>query len=341
MRERNEGSGNTGARSKRRLRLWLGSGALLSVLAGLSFALFASPAALSRAELDARYAEPLPPPSGPLRVFHLGHSLVGRDMPAMLAELAGNGHRYESALGWGATLKGHWGDAPVAGAARENAHPRFRDAGEAADSGDYDAFVLTEMVEIRDAIRYYQSPVYLRRWADRVAAARPDTQIFLYETWHQIDDPDGWLNRLDRDLPRYWEGSLLAQGLIGENAPEVYVIPAGQVFARFIREVQARGGVEGITGPADLFAINADGEQDVIHPNDLGAYLVALTHYAVLYQKSPVGLPRQLHRADGSLAAAPGPEAARLMQETVWEVVSHYPKTGVPQQAPVMETSDG
>lgn len=147
MRERNEGSGNTGARSKRRLRLWLGSGALLSVLAGLSFALFASPAALSRAELDARYAEPLPPPSGPLRVFHLGHSLVGRDMPAMLAELAGNGHRYESALGWGATLKGHWGDAPVAGAARENAHPRFRDAGEAADSGDYDAFVLTEMVE--------------------------------------------------------------------------------------------------------------------------------------------------------------------------------------------------
>lgn len=341
MREHKERSGARLARNGRRLRLWLGSGLLVSLFSGLGFALFAGPAALSPAELDARYAAPLPPPASPSHIFHLGHSLVGRDMPAMLAEMAGVGHRYENALGWGATLKGHWGDAPIAGYARENAHPRFRDAGEAADSGDYDAFILTEMVEIRDALRYHESGTYLRRWADRITAARPDARIYLYESWHPIDDPEGWLNRLDRDLPRYWEAGLLAQALVGEAAPAVHVIPAGQVFARFIRAVEARGGVEGITGPADLFALNPDGTQDVIHPNDLGAYLVALTHYAVLYQKSPVGLSRQLHRADGSLAVAPGPETARLMQETVWEVVTSYPKTGVPPQAPAMETSDG
>ena len=146
-----------------------------------------------------------------MRVYHLGHSLVGRDMPAMLAQLAGEGHRYESQLGWGATLKAHWGDDTVAGFAEENAHPRFRAAREAADSADYDAVVLTEMVEIRDAIRYHDSPAYLRRWADRILGARPDARVFLFETWHPLDDPEGWLNRLDRDLGRYWEGELLAR----------------------------------------------------------------------------------------------------------------------------------
>ena len=61
----------------------------------------------------------------------------------------------------------------------------------------------------------------------------------------------------------------------------------------------------------------------------LGAYLVALTHYAVLYHRSPVGLPHQLTRADGTPADAPSAEAAALMQEVVWEVVQRHPETGV------------
>ena len=67
----------------------------------------------------------------------------------------------------------------------------------------------------------------------------------------------------------------------------IYVIPAGQVLASFVREVEAMGGIDGIAGAADLFARDADGRQDMIHLNDKGAYLVALTHYAVLHQSSP------------------------------------------------------
>ena len=104
-------------------------------------------------------------------------------------------------------------------------------------------------------------------------------------------------------------------------------------MARYVRSLAARGGVDGLTSERDLFARDASGRQDTIHLNDLGSYLVALTHYAVLYQRSPVGLPRQLLRADGSAAAAPGPAAAQLMQEVVWDVVSHYAKTGVPHAA--------
>ena len=54
----------------------------------------------------------LPAPESGLRVFHLGHSLVGRDMPAMLQQLAVaagfDDHTYESQLGWGTSLRSHW-----------------------------------------------------------------------------------------------------------------------------------------------------------------------------------------------------------------------------------------
>ena len=110
------------------------------------------------------------------------------------------------------------------------------------------------MVEIRDAIRYHDSPAYLRRWADRILGARPDARVFLYETWHPLDDPEGWLNRLDRDLGRYWEGELLARAQADGELPQaIRVIPAGQVMARFVRAVEARGGVDGIAGAGDLF----------------------------------------------------------------------------------------
>jgi hypothetical protein len=275
--------------------------------------------------------QPLNPPTAPLRVYHLGHSLVGRDMPAMLAQLAGAGHGHESQLGWGAALRDHWDKGrAINGFDTENAHDRFRPAKEALQSGDYDAVVLTEMVELRDAIRYFDSPRYLARWAALAHKARPDTRVYLYETWHKLDDPDGWLTRLDADLADLWEGKLLLPAM-AETGAQIHVIPAGQVMAAFVRRVDAAGGIGGITTREDLFARDADGGTDPIHLNDAGAYLVALTHFAVLYHRSPVGLPYQLRRADGNPADAVSPEAAQVMQETVWAVVTAYPRTGVSQ----------
>lgn len=293
------------------------------------------PDPLDKAALEALYTEPLTPPSETLRVYHLGHSLVGEDIPVMIQQLADAGHTYESQLGWGTTLKAHWEpDEPINGFDSMNAHPRHREARTAVGSGDYDAVVLTEMVEIKAAVAYFDSWKYLRNWAASAWQARPDTRVYLYETWHEITDPEGWLTRLDRDLSLYWETEILARALNDDALSQpIYVIPAGQVFAAFVRALEARGGVDGLTGKEDLFGIRDDGTQDPIHLNDIGAYLVALTHYAVLYHQNPTGLPHALKKADGSPARAPGPDAARLMQETVWEIVTRYPKTGVPQEA--------
>ena len=286
----------------------------------------------SAATVRSRMTGTLTPPQGPLNVFHLGHSLVNRDMPAMLAQLAPPGHAYNTQLGWGTTLQAHWGDAPINGFETENANPRFRPAREAVRSGDYDAIVLTEMVEIRDAIAYHAAPDYLGRWSALARDGNPDIRVYLYETWPRTDDDEGWLTRLDLDLNRYWASEILLhpRRTAFDGAP-IYVIPAGQVLAAFVREVEARGGVDNIADRYALFARQADGTPDHIHLGDLGVYLVALTHYATLYHQSPVGLPRQLRRADGNAAIAPGENAARLMQEIVWKVVTSYPETGVRQ----------
>lgn len=305
---------------------------LLALLLGLGYGLWhwVKPRKPDAQTVAAAY-RPLPPVDGALSVYHLGHSLVGRTMPAMLAQLAPAGHRHESQLGWGTSLREHWEpDVPINGFETENDHDRFRPAREAIGSGEYDAVVLTEMVELRDAIRYHDSARYLHAWAELARQSSPEAKVYLYETWHRLDDPDGWLARLDGDLSALWEDKVLGLDLL-QSPPgrPVRVIPAGQVMAAFVRAVEAAGGVEGISGREDLFSRGSDGALDQIHVNDIGAYLVALTHYAVLYRRSPVGLPHALRRADGSAAQAPGPAAARLMQETVWDVVTRYPRTGV------------
>lgn len=265
-------------------------------------------------------------PTAPERVFHLGHSLVARDMPAMLAQLSGAGDSYNLQLGWGTSLKEHY-NGTINGFAEENATPRYRDAHEALKSGEYAAFVLTEMVTLKDAIRYHDTTEYAAKWASEAVAGNPDIQLFAYETWHQLDAQPDWLTRLPGDL-QLWQGALMWPAARATGKP-VWLIPAGQVFHRVVAEAESKGIAE-MTSRTDLFRLTPEGDQDQIHPNDLGNYLVALTHYAVLYGKSPVGLPHQLLRADGTPATAPSPELARRMQEIVWEVAREIPWTGVP-----------
>lgn len=314
-------------------RSWLGVGGVVAAgLAALGlWRAFAAPDALDDAAFAARYTQPLTPPGQALSVYHLGHSLVGRDMPAMVAQLARaagfDGHDYRSQLGWGASLDQHWkGEVP--GFDAENATPAHRPAREAMASGDHDAVVLTEMVELRDAIRWHDSPRALTDWARAARAGRGDIRIYLYETWHRLDDPAGWLERIDGDLPALWEGVLLRQAMARDGVGTIHVIPAGQVMATVVRAIEA-GQIPGLSQRADLFALTPEGVQDMIHLNDIGAYVVALTHFAVLYGQSPEGLPHSLLRADGTAATDPGPDAAAAMQRLVWQVVLGYPATGV------------
>ncbi len=301
---------------------------LLTALASIATAAvwrISRPARLSPTEFAARYAVPLSQPLGPMRTYHLGHSLVGRDMPAMLAQLAG--HDYASQLSWGASLQQHWnGDVP--GFAAENAHPFHRAAREAVNSGTYDAIILTEMVELRDAIRYHDSADALANWVAMARTANPSVRLYLYETWHRLDDPAGWIERIDTDLAALWEGRLLRPAMARPDTGTIHVIPGGQVMAATARAIAA-GDIPGLAARTDLFAMAADGTPDPIHLNDIGNYLIALTHHAVLYHRDPTGLPHVLNRADGTRITPFAAATALALQKVVWRVVARYPLTGV------------
>lgn len=268
---------------------------------------------------DYRAAQPpLDPPQRPLRVYHLGHSLVGRDMPALVAALAGHDHAVQ--LGWGASLKQHWdGDAAVPGFAEENAHPHFRPVREALESATQDVLVLTEMVELRDAIRWHHSAHYLAQWALFARRARPDLRIYLYETWHQVTDPAGWLERIDADLPELWERQVLRPAMAVPGVGAVHLVPGGQAMAAVARAAEA-GSVPGVTSRYELFARDASGGLDPIHMSSLGALVVALTHVAVLYHRLPEAPPPQIDIAPDSFAA---------LREIVWATVRRLPQTGI------------
>lgn len=290
---------------------------------------------LDLAAFQALYTKPLAAPSGDLRAYHLGHSLVGRDMPVMLdqlAQAAGHaGHTHASQLGWGASLDQHrQGPAAVPGFEPENAHANHVPAYAALASGDYDAVVLTEMVEIGDAIRYHDSAAALAHWGRAARAGNSEARVYLYETWHRLDDAEGWLPRIDADLTRAWQDQLLRLAMAEPGVGTIYLIPGGQVLAAAVRAIEA-GQIPGLTSREALFSRDPAGTVDPIHLNDPGAYIIALTHFAVLYQRSPEGLPQQLRLANGQ-AATPLPDLAVLpLQRLVWDVVSGYALTGIAQ----------
>jgi ABC-type thiamine transport system ATPase subunit len=62
--------------------------------------------------------------------------------------------------------------------------------------------------------------------------------------------------------------------------------------------------------------------KDAIHLGEMGSYLVGCTFYATMVKQSPVGLPTEPY---GKL----DPKVAAFLQQTVWDVVSEHPETGV------------
>jgi hypothetical protein len=311
--------------------IWALAGLLAAALAGAAAWYLTRPPVLTEDELAARYAVPLSPPDGAQKVYHLGHSLVNRNMPAMLEQMAHaagfGGHGHRSQLGWGTSMDEHR-RGEINGFDVENATAAYRPAAEAMASGDYDVVVLTESVEIRDAVRHDDSARALRHWVAAARAGNPGVRVYLYETWHRLDDPEGWLERIDADLARHWKGDLLRPAMAQADVGTVYVIPAGQVLAAAVRAAES-GALPGLTSRQDFMARTPDGSVDTIHLNDLGNWLVAMVHFAVIYHRSPQGLPHRLVLPDGS-AATPAPDTAvAALQKLVWDTVRRYPESGL------------
>jgi uncharacterized membrane protein len=130
--------------------------------------------------------------------------------------------------------------------------------------------------------------------------------------------------------------------------PVVFVVPSGQAVIR-LREKIIAGQVPDFKSQADLFY------DDAGHPFEPIQVLAAYCHFAVIYRRSPVGLPvPYLLKGTGNpkydkegqgfsswwYARHPDPKTSgtvtpedvrlnRLLQELAWDTVIHHPLSGV------------
>lgn len=266
-------------------------------------------------------------------VLFIGHSLVGTEIPEMLADAVrargGTGKVTFQVIN-GAPLVWNW---------EHSAEAQGVDARAELPKGETEVVVLTEAIPLVNHITWSDTDRYAFDFYRLAVEGNPRARVFMYETWHDLgsgtgadiphDDGDDvpWRTRLDQDLPR-WQGIVDAVNAHRPaGAAPMGLIPAGQAFARLADEI-GRGRVPGVD---DISAFFADG----IHPNDLGDYFVTMVQFAVIYGQSPEGLPRTLRGKWGDPFQAPAPKLAARLQQIAWEVAAPYAARRA--EAPVAE----
>lgn len=252
-------------------------------------------------------------------ILFVGHSLVSHNLPPVIEAAwrqRGLEAEVQAQIINGAPLRFNWDNAALAEGV---------DARSLLPLGGTDVLVLTEGIPLAGNVTWNDTVGSALAFAGLAWAAKPDTQVFLYETWHSLDsapgatvpdDPGGgvdWRDRLTADLP-VWQ-DLVAGMNAGrpEGAPPVRLVPAGQAMGLMADAISA-GQVPGLTSIEGLF-------RDDIHPNDKGLYLVAMVHLAAITGEDPQGLPARLMRQWTSRAAMISEPEAQAMQRAAWEAV--------------------
>lgn len=200
------------------------------------------------------------------------------------------------------------------------------------DIGNYDVLVLTERVPLSNTFPWHDSPGFALLWFNHAWAngnGGRGAETILYATWiHSDSGPDSTFPHKDPDmfipfrerLPI--EMAMWQQILDHVNAnrtdgsPPMRMIP-GPLLMAAVYDAIAEGTAPGLTAITDLFS-------DTIHVGPIGAYLMALAHFAVIYRRDPRTIP--------NFAAEPGwprPETADWMKSLVWDVVRAHPDSGV------------
>jgi len=261
---------------------------------------------------------PVAPRPLDLRVILSGHSLtdpMGQALPPLVQAAGGPAGRVALSTIPGSPMDWRWNNRTPTPDARE-------------DIAGFDVMVQTERVSLSGTRPWHNSDDEALRWARHGwenGAEGQGAEVLLYASWVSLDTGPGsdtrgdddrnlpWRTRLDREFAGWEEIMAHVNAHRPEDAPQMRMIPATLVMAALYDAIAAGTAPQGLGDIRQLFT-------DDIHLSPLGAWLVALTHYAVIYARDPRGLP-------GPQGAAP--ELVDWAQALVWEVVTGYPGTGV------------
>lgn len=271
--------------------------------------------------LGGSLAGPLAADGHPQRIIQSGHSLTD----GIIAPLA----RMIASAGYGrdvvdrATIPG----SPMDWRWKNATDPDIR---QPDVMGEYDLLVITERVSLSGTLRWHASDTWALHWfehAHEYGAQGQGAPTILYASWIDVtsgpqhpnpyNDPEGNVPFRDR-LPLEQERWQYILDHVNANrpagTPKMKMIPGPLIMAAAYDDITA-GATPGLSDISDLFS-------DDIHVNDMGAYLIALAHFMVIYDADPRGLPHGVPSRGG-----PSKEQAAWMQDLVYRVVSDYQQT--------------
>ena len=170
------------------------------------------------------------------------------------------------------------------GGASLRTHWNKGDAPAAIATGGFDHVVLQEQstLPIKNAQRFHEN---VRLFDDAIKKAKSKTVLYL--TWARKHAPDTQkaLTEACTSIARETGATL---------------VPAGVAWQRF-------------GSKHDKPVLH---DKDGSHPTPAGSYLAAAVFFAVLFERTPVGLPGEI--------AGVSPGELKLLQQTAWETVSKY-----------------
>jgi hypothetical protein len=295
------------------------------------------------------FAQPAAPTAtGEFSVYHVGNSLTG-DLVSQFRKIA---TPYENAQGntfqWGLHFRGATSlsfiyanpTAPKTSSIRATNTDGYTwktvgDDGfvpwtKALPDNHWDAVTLQPWQD--DSKATLKSDTEAVNGMIAAAKTRPDnasTRFYLYCAWTDVkyDELDSYRQAFLTPIPNHPDQLAkptrdyfrhLADAVRQTN-PNVAMIPAGEVLLALDEKMRA-GRFEHLSSVRQL-------HRDVIHLNALGANVAAWTAFAVIFKKSPVGLPANGLEAGKSQppfenVTEISPADLKLMEETVWEVVT-------------------
>lgn len=256
-----------------------------------------------------------------MRIVQSGHSLTDGIMAPLGDFRALRGTRrggIEKSTIPGSPMDWRWNNGPG---------PDSVDIRQPLQMARFDMLVLTERVPLSVTVPYHNSAATALLWAEhawRYGRESNGAPTVLYASWIEVTsgpdfanedgDPEGnipFRDRLPLEMARWEEIRAYVNAEGPADMARMKMIPGPLVLAAAHDDIVA-GRAPGLSATADLF-------HDEIHLNDLGNYLIALAHFAVIYDADPRGLPPNIPPRTG-----PNQAQAGWMQDLVWRVLTDY-----------------
>ncbi|HYV34768.1 MAG TPA: hypothetical protein VE988_03625, partial [Gemmataceae bacterium] len=108
----------------------------------------------------------------------------------------------------------------------------------------------------------------------------------------------------------------------GKGKTIVFIVPTSQAH-NAMRALIYKKEMPGIKDQQEMFS------DTIGHPTAAVVTLNSYLHFAVLYKQSPVGLPLPDYLKNTKKGPAGDEKMNRKLQELAWDLVTHYPPSGV------------